>query len=86
MYSEPEIVEYLIIAGADVNARDARGETPLIRACSRGDLEIVQSLMGAGGSLKISDNSGYTPFFAARNSGNRELVDFLRNTLHPGSS
>lgn len=43
-----EVAKILIAAGADVNASDANGTTPLMRAASNGKLEIVEVLLQAG--------------------------------------
>ena len=44
----PEIAKLLIAAGADVNARDAAGNTALALARKRGYLDMVAALEHAG--------------------------------------
>ena len=46
--------------GADVNARDANGYTPLHHAAARGDLELVLYLVGRGAELGTVSRSGQT--------------------------
>jgi len=41
-----DMVELLLEAGADVNARDEDGSTALMCACEHGYIEIVQMLLG----------------------------------------
>jgi len=44
----PEAAATLIRAGADVNAADDAGVTPLIRAAHRGHVDVVKVLLEAG--------------------------------------
>jgi len=41
-----DMVELLLDAGADVNARDEDGSTALMCACEHGYIDIVQMLLG----------------------------------------
>jgi ankyrin repeat protein len=75
-----EIVELLIAAGADVNAKDEGGQTPLHKAASGGHKEIVELLIAKGADVnaKISDgfHKGDTPLDNAKHKP--EIVDLLR--------
>ena len=51
----------LLEAGADVNAANAEGSTPLHDAAAHGDLELVNCLSAAGGNLLAKDMLGMTP-------------------------
>ncbi len=46
--------------GADVNARDANGYTPLHHAAARGDLELVLYLVGRGAEVGAVSRAGQT--------------------------
>lgn len=48
--SSAEAAAALIRAGADVNAADAAGTTPLMRAAFHGHTAVVRALLGAGAS------------------------------------
>ena len=48
-----ELVRMLLAAGADINARDNHGETPLMHAVERNYTEIIQNAEGCGGEGMI---------------------------------
>ena len=52
-----------IAVGADVNARDARGQTPLIYAVDRGHALSVPILLNAGADPNIQSPDGVTALF-----------------------
>ncbi len=54
-------VKSLIAGGADVNARDATGKTPLFH----GNAEVVQLLIAHGADINVQDRWGFTPLHAA---------------------
>ena len=54
-------VRYLIEeCGADVNARDANGYTPLHHAASRGDNKLIDYLLQQGADVKAVSREGQT--------------------------
>ncbi len=65
-----EFVEYLIAKGADVNAQEYDGDTPLALAAARGRLETVRLLVKAGANLEARDRDGNTAL--ARAAAHRE--------------
>ena len=58
---EPEIVEYLVGEGLDINARGDFFETPLYMAASSGDIEMVKLLLKLGADPDIPNNLGELP-------------------------
>ena len=64
--------------GADVNARDARGDTPLINAAMAGEGKIVRYLLDRGADVNLpAANKGNSPLIQAVMSGKLEIVRML---------
>jgi ankyrin repeat protein len=57
---QKEIVELLILEGADLDARDRQGNTALMNAALKGHIEIVELLISNGADVSVKDNSGNT--------------------------
>lgn len=55
MFDHPEIVEYLVYEGADINALDKEGRSPLLLAASRGGWKTVHVLIRLGADISIKD-------------------------------
>lgn len=55
-----DIVELLIVEGADLNSRDRQGDTALMNAALKGHIEIVELLIANGADVNSKDNSGNT--------------------------
>ena len=69
----------LISEGADVNAKDDNGSTPLMHAALNSKTpEIVNLLIEAGADVNAKDDTGKTPLMdAARYSSSPEIVTLL---------
>lgn len=63
--------------GADVNARNRRGETPLHFAVARDYEEIVRLLVDAGADLDIQHHGGKTPVDTAQALGRTNIMRML---------
>jgi ankyrin repeat protein len=74
-----EVVRALIKAGADVNAKDNDGFTPLIWGAAKNGkgAEIVAVLIQAGADIHAKDNNGSTPLMWAAGCKNTEAVNTL---------
>mmetsp|Transcript_39622 Transcript_39622/g.93084 ORF Transcript_39622/g.93084 Transcript_39622/m.93084 type:complete len:113 (+) Transcript_39622:3-341(+) len=55
----------LVEAGANVNAADVQGRTPLCRAAFRNHFEVSQMLVEARADVNSVDTHGWTPLHAA---------------------
>ena len=72
LYGHKEVVELLITAGADVNAKEKYEKTPLHHAAKAGYYEIVELLIAAGADVNVKNIAGKTPLDF---DGNADLVD-----------
>jgi Ankyrin repeats (3 copies) len=70
-------VKALIAAGANLNARDAQGRTPLLQAADAGRGSIVTLLLKAGADVDASDSNGLTPLIAAARLADEDLARSL---------
>jgi hypothetical protein len=65
-----KMIELLLKAGAQINAQDKNGATPLHRAVRTRCAKAVQILLKRGADPKIKNKSGSTPFhLAVQNTG-----------------
>ena len=76
--SNPTIVRLLLRAGADPNAPDDNGLTPLHWGAENSNPMVVTHLLEAGADVRARDNDGYTALhWAAAQSGNGRVVKVL---------
>ena len=77
-------IRLVLEAGADVNAADADGTTPLMLACrSASDPAIIRLLLEAGADIFARDSKGDTPYDYARRSDHAEQhLALLREYEH----
>ena len=60
-YNNAEISKLLIEHGANVNAKDQKGRTPLLKACEVGNLAVVKLLIEQGADVNTADKKGQKP-------------------------
>ena len=80
IYSIRPAVQKLLLSGANVNAIDASGRSPLhefARIESSPSLEVFDTLLEAGADTDLQDHMGYSALHWAAGAGNRVLVEKL---------
>ena len=78
-FSQPEIVNALLEAGADVNlpSRESMKVTPLASAAAAKQTEIARVLLAHGANVNARGASGHIPLHEASANGNVDLVKLL---------
>ena len=69
---------FLISHGADVNAINNRGWTPLHLTCVLGHKSQAELLIAADADVNAKDKDGHTPLWYAQELGHTELAELLR--------
>jgi ankyrin repeat protein len=57
--NNPPEVRRLLSVGADVNAKDNLGVTPLHWACEKGHVRVVNELQEHGADIEVKSRTGY---------------------------
>ena len=72
-----ERINKLISQGADVNAKDKRGMTPLHQAAYYGQRQVAKVLIAKGANVNETDTAGQTPLHIAANFGSKWVPELL---------
>ena len=64
----------MVLHGADVNAKNKFGETPLHIAVKRENEILVKSIYKSGADTTIEDNKGLMPYSVKNNSRIRKIL------------
>ncbi|XP_058828008.1 transient receptor potential cation channel subfamily A member 1-like [Topomyia yanbarensis] len=77
MFNHPEMVEYLVQEGADINALDKENRSPLLLSASRGGWRTVTVLIRLGANIGLKDINARNILHLVIMSGGR-LDDFAK--------
>jgi ankyrin repeat protein len=69
-----DIVDLLLRNGANIEAKNKAGATPLHRAAFYGNTSLAEFLLDKGASINVTESSGWTPLHHAVVSGHSDLV------------
>lgn len=67
----------LLDQGADANARDEEGSTPLLWAVLSGRREVVELMVAGGADVNCPNLEGETPLHWAATTGNTAVAEYL---------
>jgi cytohesin len=70
-------VKDFLAKGADVNAKDDSGWTPLIHAANRGHNEVAALLIAKGADVNAQNEGGVTTLSFAVSEGHKEIAELL---------
>ncbi|XP_076812231.1 uncharacterized protein LOC143459131 isoform X1 [Clavelina lepadiformis] len=72
-----DVIKLLLEDGAQINANDAFGKTPLMLAASHGHLEVVKLLLSKGADTSVHDTKGWAADDYASMSGNHPIAHVI---------
>jgi ankyrin repeat protein len=71
------MVDLLLANGADVNARDRSGKTPIHHASSRGFVKVAETLIAHSADVNAGRGRMQTPLAAAAAGGHSQVIELL---------
>lgn len=69
-----DVAEALLDCGADIDARDSLGDTPLRRSVNCNKSQVAALLLERGADVHSTGSKGLTPLLAARTSAMKQLL------------
>jgi ankyrin repeat protein len=77
-YGHKVVAVLLLGKGADVNAENNGGATPLHIAVYNTHKDMAELLIAKGADMNTAAKDGTTPLQIAKDEGNKEIVELLR--------
>lgn len=82
-----ETVKFLIKSGADADAKNQKGETPLMLAAQYGCGDVCKALIDGGAKVNARDKSGRTALWYAKNNvSDRDTSGSLKVLMQHGAT
>ena len=79
LFSRRQVCSILVQMGADVNATDSYGWTPLLFAAKKGSAVVLRNLLEMNANIDHEDQSGNTALLISSARGHVEAVQLLLN-------
>ena len=79
MEARIQMIHLLLWSGANINALNESGRTPLSVAAERGEEPIVRELLTSGADIAVKDSIGKTPEDYAKAGGRTAVATLLAN-------
>lgn len=76
-----EIVRILVNAGADLNVRDANGETPLMNAITTNNPKLVKYMIEHGADFRAVNTNGRSVESFAEHYGNEKVAFLVKEAI-----
>jgi len=73
---QPKVMK-LLAAGANKDAADDDGATPMFMAAENGHAQVLKMLLAAGANKDAASNAGATPVYMAAQNGHAEVIKML---------
>ena len=72
-----DVEKKLVKAGAELNAQDSDGNTPLLLACAHADEKTVRYLLKSGADASIQNNAGKTAMDLCAARGFNSAIELM---------
>ncbi len=76
-HGREDIIEVLLVHGADLMAKSDGSWTPLHNACQEGNVKVVRTLLTAGADINARLLNGMMPLHVAAQAGHLDVVNCL---------
>ncbi|MDR4494900.1 MAG: ankyrin repeat domain-containing protein [Nitrospirales bacterium] len=83
--NQKDVVDWLLAEGANIEARDSRGETPLHLATNKLNVPMMNLLLLKGANVNSQSQMGLTPLHLAVTDGRPESLDVAKILLEKGA-